>query len=148
MAQSIQMGTILIKDDTFLPDAVRIETESCVPGWRLVKDLDKAGLDRTIRGAGWNFFCVAGETRTTVFGIDGGKMIRKAIERILSRLSSEKFNCLEIVGVAYVASERFLGVRNATVSAQSRHIQEGFFLDLPLRETTKPSKEVPNPLIP
>ena len=122
MAETIKTGTILIKDGTLLPDAVRFETESCVPGWRLVKELDKWGLDRTIREAGWTFFCLAGETSATVFGIDGEKMIRRAIERILSRLSSAKFNSLEIVGVAYVASERFLGVRNATVSAQSRHI--------------------------
>jgi len=64
-------------------------------------------------------------------------MVRRAIERILARLSSEKFNSLEIVRVAYVASERFLGVRNATVSAQSRHIQGSLFFDLLLEETMK-----------
>ena len=99
------------------------DSECSVPGWRLVKDLDRSGLDREIREAGWTFFCLAGEIRATVFGIDEEKMVRRTIEEILARLKSEKFNSLEITRVASEASKRFLGVRYVTVSAQSRHIQ-------------------------
>jgi hypothetical protein len=51
-------------------------------------------------------------------------MVRRAIERILANRELEKFNSLEIVRVASLASRRFLGIRHVTVSAQSRHIQE------------------------
>src|SRR5207302_3841485 len=51
------------------------ESECSVPGWRLVKDLDRCGLDQEIREAGWSFFCLAGEIRATVFGIDEEKMV-------------------------------------------------------------------------
>ena len=51
-------------------------------------------------------------------------MVRRAIERIMANRELEKFNSLEIVRVASLASKRFLGIRHVTVSAQSRHIQE------------------------
>ena len=40
MPDTIKTGTILIKDGTFLPDALRFESEPCATGWRLVKNLD------------------------------------------------------------------------------------------------------------
>ena len=123
MSDTIKAGTILIKEGTLLPEAVRFESECSVPGWRLVKDLDRCGLDREIHEAGWTFFCLAGEIRTTVFGIDEEKMVRRTIEEILARLKLEKFNSLEITRVASEASKRFLGVLYVTVSARSRHIQ-------------------------
>ena len=132
MPDTIKPGTILIKEGTLLPEAVRFETEPCEPGWRLVKDLDGCGLDRKIRDAGWTFFCLAGQLGATVFGIDG---------QILANLDSAEFNSLEIMRVTSEASKRFLGVRYVTVSAQSRHIQESAFLfgakDLPVRDRAR-----------
>jgi hypothetical protein len=86
-------------------------------------------LDRKIREAGWTFFCLAGETKATVFGIDGEKMLRRAIEqilvnRVLANPRCEKCNSLEITQVASVTSKRFLGVRYVTVSARPRHIRQ------------------------
>ena len=127
MAHEITMGTILIKDNAVLPKELQFESEPCVPGWRLVKDFDGYGLDREIRKTGWTFFCLAGEIKATVFGIDRQKMVRRAIERILANPRSEKFNSMEITRVASVGSERFPLVRYVTVSAQSRHIQESLF---------------------
>src|SRR6266513_3482423 len=137
MSDTIKTGTILIKEGTLLPEAVRLESEGCVPGWRLVKDLDRCGLDREIREAGWSFFCLAGEIRATVFGIDEEKMFRRTIAEILARLKLEKYNSLEITRVASEASKRFLGVPCVTVSAQSRHIQG------PARSAVAGTKEAP-----
>src|SRR5712691_10807693 len=125
MPDTIKTGTILIKEGTLLPEALRFETEPCAPGWRLVKNLDGYGLDRKIHEAGWTFFCLAGEIDATVFGFDGQKTVRRAVKRILAKLKSEKFNSLEITRVA---SKRFLGVPYLSVSAHSRHIQENAFL--------------------
>ena len=128
MPDAIETGTILIKEGTLLPEALRFESEPYAPGWRLVKNIDGYGLDRKIHEAGWTFFCLAGETKATVFGIDEEKMVRRAVRQILAKLKSEKFNSLEITRVTSVASKRFLGVRYVTVSAQSRHIQESLVL--------------------
>jgi len=141
MPDTIKPGTILIKEGTLLPEAVRFESEPCVPGWRLVKDLDGCGLDRKIRDAGWTFFCLAGQLGATVFGIDEQKTLSRAVGQILANLESAEFNSLEIMRVTSEASKRFLGVRYVTVSAQSRHIQESAFLfgakELPVRDRAR-----------
>ena len=141
MPDTIKPGTILIKEGTLLPEAVRFESEPCVPGWRLVKDLDGCGLDRKIRDAGWTFFCLAGQLGATVFGIDEQKTLSRAVGQILANLESAEFNSLEIMRVTSEASKRFLGVRYVTVSAQSRHIQESACLfgakDLPVRDRAR-----------
>lgn len=117
---------IFVREGTLLPKTLQIESEPYMPGWRSVKSLDGYGLGRKIHDAGWTFFCLAYETKATVFGIDEEKMMRRAIERILAnrKAEAEKFNSLEIVRVTSLASKRFLGIRQITVSARSRHIQE------------------------
>jgi len=141
MPDTIKPGTILIKEGTLLPEAVRFESEPCVPGWRLVKDLDGCGLDLKIRDAGWSFFCLAGQLGATVFGIDEQKALSRAVGQILANLESAEFNSLEIMRVTSEASKRFLGVRYVTVSAQSRHIQESAprfrAKDLPVRDRAR-----------
>ena len=131
MLNAIEAGRIFVREGTALPEALQIESELYIPGWRAVKNLDGYGLGRKIHDAGWTFFCLAYETKATVFGIDGEKMVRRAIERIMANQELEKFNSLEIVRVASLASKRFLGIRHVTVSAQSRHIQESPFLFRP-----------------
>ena len=129
MTHEIIAGSILIEENTVLPKELLFETEACVPGWRVVKDSDGSGLlGREISRIGWTFFCLAGEVRSTVFGIDRQKMARRAIERILARAKSEKLNSLEILQVTSVGSERFPLVRHLTVSARLRHIQQSLFL--------------------
>ncbi len=141
MPDTIKPGTILIKEGALLPETVQFESEPCVPGWRLVKDLDGCGLDRKIREAGWTSFCLAGQLGATVFGLDEQKTARRALEQILANLESAELNCLEIMRVASETSKRFLGVRYVTVSAQSRHIQASAPLfrarDLPLRDRAR-----------
>lgn len=125
MVHEITTGTILIKDNALLPKELQFESEPCMPGWGLVKNFDGYAFNREIQKTGWTFFCLAGEIKATVFGIDSQKIARRAIERILARTKSEEFNSLEITRVASVGSERFPLVRYVTVSARPRHIQEG-----------------------
>ncbi len=125
MTDPIETGTILVKEGTLLPDALRLGSEPYTAGWKLVKNLHGYGLDRKAHEAGWTFFYLAGEIKTTVLGFDGQKTVRRAVKQILASLKSDKFNSLEITGVA---SKRFLGVPYVTVSAHSRHIQESVFL--------------------
>jgi hypothetical protein len=115
----------LIKDGTLLPDGLQLESEPCAKGWRLVKNLDGSGLDRKIHEAGWNFFCIAGEIKRTVFGFGAKDNVRRTVKRLLMNLRLENFNSLEIM---HVEKKRFLGFPYATVCAHSRHIQEDVFL--------------------
>jgi uncharacterized protein YlxP (DUF503 family) len=127
MRETMKAGTILIKEGTRLPDALTLQSEPYSHGWRSVIGLDGNAMDRKIRDAGWTFFCLAGETKATVFGVDEEKMVRRAVKQIAEKLKSQ-FNSLEITRVSSEPSKRFFGVRYVTVSAQSRHIQESLFL--------------------
>ena len=127
MREMIKAGTILIKEGTRLPDALTFESELYSSGWRCVIGLDGYAMDRKTHDAGWTFFCLAGETKVTVFGLDGEKLARRAVKQIAEKLESQ-FNSLEITRVSSEPSKRFFGVRYVTVSAQSRHIQESLIL--------------------
>jgi hypothetical protein len=125
MAEKINAGAILIKEGTFLPESLQLESEPYSKGWRLVKHLGSSGLDGKVCEEGWTFFYMAGEIKRSVFGFDKEKALRRAVNRVLANLNSEKFNSLEI---ARVAAKRFLGLPYVTVSAHPRHIQESMFL--------------------
>jgi hypothetical protein len=121
----IQAGTIFIREGLTLPSTLQIASEPYMSGWRLAKDVDGDALGCKIQGTGWTFFSLAGHTGASVLGRDSQNVVRTAVQRILTKLKSEKFNSMEITAVD---SKRFLGVPYVTVTARSRHIQEGVFL--------------------
>ena len=125
MREMIKAGTVLFKEGTPLPDSLTFESEPYSPGWRSVAGLDGYALDRKTHDAGWTFFYLAGESRTTAFGREGQETVRRAIKKILAGLKSEKSNSIEITGVAFKA---FLGLPYARVSFHLRNLQKGMFL--------------------
>jgi hypothetical protein len=125
MQETIESGSILLKEGTPFPEGLQMDSASYSPGWRSVKGLDGYALDRKTHDAGWTFFYLAGEYNATVFGREGQVTVRKAIKRILAGQQSEKFNSLEVTRVVF---KQFLGVPYATVSFHKRNIQEGMFL--------------------
>ena len=141
MAETIKMGTILIREGTLLPTSVPVESDVFLPGWRLVKNLDGDGLDQRFHEAGCTFFSLAGEIGATVFGLDEQKTLRRAVEQILANRESVKFNSVEIMRVDWETSKRFLGVSSVTIAAQSRDIQESAFhsraKDFPVRDRAR-----------
>ncbi len=122
MPGSDRAGTILIRKDAPLPANLPIESEAFLPGWRVVKNLDRSTLARNIEGANWSFFYLAGEIRATVLGRDRSGTLRRAVKCVLAKHEGQKFNSLEITKVV---SNRFLGIPFMNVTAHSRHIQQG-----------------------
>jgi hypothetical protein len=118
-------GTILIREDTLLPAGLVVDSEVFLSGWRIVKNLDRSALTRKIERANWNFFYLAGEIRATVLGRDRPGTLRRAVKRVLAKQEGRKFNSLEITKVV---SKRFLGIPFMSVTAHSRHIQQGIGL--------------------
>lgn len=125
MTEEVKTGTILIRDNTPLPEGVQVECEPYSRGWRLVNNLDCSSLDQKITKAGCTFFYLAGEFKGSAFGSDREVTRGRAVRRILGHLKSEKSNCLEITRLE---SKRFLGIPYVTVSANARHIQKSVFL--------------------
>jgi|SRR5258708_1308880 hypothetical protein len=134
MSDTNSAGTILIREDTCLPANLSIESETFLPGWRVVKSVDRSTLARNIEGVNWNFFYLAGEIRAAVLGRNQPGTLRRAVKCVLAKQEGQKFNSLEITKVV---SRRFLGIPFMSVTAHSRHIQQGIGLvpakDLVLR---------------
>ena len=121
MSDAKNNGTIFLREGTPLPASLSIESEAFLPGWRVVRNLDRSALARNIEAAKWYFFYLAGEMRTTVLGRDRPGTLRRALKRILAKRDDEKFNSLEITEVV---ARRFLGIPFTSFTAHSRHIQE------------------------
>src|SRR6266700_5710694 len=97
-------GTILVRENTLLPPGLATESEVFLPGWRVIKNLDGSALARSIEGANWNFFYLAGEMRVTLLGLDRSGTLHRAVKRLLAK-EEKQFNSLEITKVV---SKRFL----------------------------------------
>jgi len=130
MSANNSYGTILIRDNTPLPAGLAVESEFFLPGWRVARNLDGYELARKIEDAKWNYFYLAGVTRTMVLGREGPETMRRAVRRALPRLDWLKFNSLEITTVV---SKRFLGIPFTSVAIHSRHIQQAIGL-VPTKE--------------
>jgi hypothetical protein len=107
----IAPGTILIEQGTRLPEPLRFEPAPHAGGWGTV-----ANLAEKLESAGWTFFFMAGEIKSSGFG-------DAALRRLIASAKRQKCNCLEIDGV----SERsFLGIPYVSMTAHWRHIQKGY----------------------
>jgi hypothetical protein len=136
--------TVFIREGTSLPTIHSMESEPFLPGWRIVKNLDRQELTREIEGADWNFFYLAGEIRTTVLGRGGLGTLRRAVKRIAAKQEGQsfRFNSLEITKIA---SKWFLGIPLTSVTAHSRHIQLGIAL-IPTKDVSgRPFAAIPSP---
>ena len=97
------------------------------PGtWGVLQSHTSATLDQKIRGTGWSCFFMAAEVKATVLGALAAKSIRRALKQIFLRVRKPDFNCLE---VTRIFEGRFFGVPYITVSAHSRHIQQGSLME-------------------
>src|SRR6266436_1008429 len=127
MSEINKTRTVFIREGTPLPTMRSMESEPFLAGWRIVKNLDRQELTHEIEGANWNFFYLAGEIRTTVFGRGGLGTLRRAVKRIVAKQEGKsfRFNSLEITKIS---SKWFLGIPLTSVTAHSRHIQLGIAL--------------------
>ncbi|MGC1904901.1 MAG: hypothetical protein WA715_13865 [Candidatus Acidiferrum sp.] len=136
----MERGPFFIREDTQLPTMLSIDSGAFLPGWRVVKDLDRQALTREVEGANWNLFYLAGEMRATVFGREGLGALRRAVKCVLAKQEGQKFNSLEITKIV---SKRFLGIPFMSVAAHSRHIQQGVGL-VPAKNFVSRMPSAPN----
>ncbi len=126
MTTTVQAGTILIDDEPRLTQAFALKSEPYLGKWSVIEGLDGFALDREIRAAGWHFFFIAAEVKVMFFGVIRARKVQDALKRILAKVRSQNFNCIEVTGIV---AKRFWGIPYATVSAHSRHIQKSCQLD-------------------
>ena len=125
MARTIEIGTILIREDTQLPESLHLESDPYLKGWRLVKNLSSSAMDLNLREVGWTFFFMAGEVSAMAFGSESDKTTRRAVGSVIGKMKSGRFNCLEI---SRVAAKSFLGLPCVAVAGHPRHVQNSIYL--------------------
>src|SRR5882762_3742764 len=143
MSSTNRTRAVFIREDTRLPTTLSIESEAFLPGWRVVKNLDRQALTREVEGANWNFFYLVAEMRATVFGREGLGALRRAVKCVLAKQEGQKFNSLEITKIV---SKRFLGIPFMSVTAHSRHLQQGVGL-VPAKDFVFSMPAAPNAVV-
>ena len=121
MADPIKAGSILIEEGTYLPRSVSLESGSPSNGWAEMKNA-RAPFEKQLEEAGWTFFFMAGELKTTVFGFDREKTLQAALKRLIASVKSQKCNSIEITQVTAKSSLR---LPYLSIAAHSRHLQKG-----------------------
>ena len=121
MAEAIMAGTILIEDGTVIPDSMVLKREPYSSGWASLM-FSCRQLEREIGKAHWNLFYIASDIKTRAFGFDRRKNLRTAVDRVITAVKANHCNCLEITRVT---PGSFFKLPYVTVTAHSRHIQEG-----------------------
>jgi hypothetical protein len=127
MPQEVQAGTILMSQwpEIFDRETFDLESEPYRGQWSVVKGLDGFALDRKIRAAGWHFFFIASQVKAMFPGAPRAEKIKNALTRILSKVSEQHYNSLEVTGIV---SKHFLGVPYVAISAHPRHLQQTCYL--------------------
>jgi len=121
MTGAITTGSLFIDDSAQLPNAALLQREPHSSGWAEVKNA-RSTFEKELPEAGWTFFFMAGEMRTTVFGFDREKSLGNALSRLIVDAKGLNCNCIEITEVK---GNSFLKVPYVTVSAHARHLQKG-----------------------
>jgi hypothetical protein len=117
----IEAGSIFIDGDARLPNSDLLQREPHASGWSQVTSV-RSTFGKEIPGAGWTFFFMAGEIKTTVFGFDRAKALATALSRLIASVKDQKCNCIEITEIT---DKSFLKLPYVSVSAHGRHLQKG-----------------------
>ena len=121
MTYAITAGSILIEEGTPLPNSLLPRSEPDSNGWAVLNG-GRSAFEKAIQEAGWTFFFMAGEIKTTVFGFDRQKTLGAALKRLIANVKSHNCNSIEIT---QVTGKSFLKVPYVSVSAHPRHLQKG-----------------------
>jgi hypothetical protein len=121
MTDTISAGSVLIEKHSLLPNSLGLKSEPDSSGW-IPLNGTRPAFDKEVQEAGWNFFFMAGEIKTTVFGFDRQKTLRTALRRLITDVKSHHCNAIEIT---QVTANSFFKVPYVSVSAHARHLQKG-----------------------
>ncbi|MGA3019415.1 MAG: hypothetical protein ABSF62_20000 [Bryobacteraceae bacterium] len=121
LTDAIPAGSILMREGMTLPNSPLLQSEPDLNGWEVVKTA-RSTFEKELQEAGWTWFFMAGEIKTTAFGFDRQKTLRTALQRLIAKVTSQHCNSIEIT---QVMSNSFLKVPYVSVSARPRHLQKG-----------------------
>ena len=117
----IAPGTMLMKEDTHLPESVRITRQASWLGWVAIRSLDPRGLDKQLREVGWTIRLRESAVEKGSFGFDAEARFDRAMRSALRQAQTDHCNCLEF---DQMTEKTIFGIPYTSVSVHSRHIEE------------------------
>jgi hypothetical protein len=121
-SRTIEVGTVMVQDGTLLPGGLGLYPRIYSRLWRSFNGWESETADKKLRSVGWNFFYIAEDLRTFVFGHRPGRMRDSGWNRLLDKVRSENFNAMQITAIH---TARFLGIPYTVLHSHPRHIQQG-----------------------
>jgi hypothetical protein len=117
----LKVGTVIIRVGTVTPENLELESEGLCEGWDRVRNTDALALERSLRSSGWHMCYLAGSSQSSIaVGTLDQKRIRTASLRLLAKLRSQMFNCVELTELS---AKRFAGIPYVRVTGHARQIQ-------------------------
>jgi len=121
MTDTIAAGGIFVDGDAQLPNSALLQRSPHSSGWAEVTNV-RSTFGKEIPAAGWTFFFMAEELKTTVFGFDRDRALGTALDRLIVNVKRQGCNCIE---VTHVTGNSFLKIPFVSVTAHARHLQKG-----------------------
>jgi hypothetical protein len=122
MRTKIVRGSVFISDATARPASCEVEKLSLVPGWGCVTNHGDAELPGD--SAGWTFFYMAGEIRSTSSGRNDQARTERSLRCLLGAAGSGPSKCLQITDIN---RRSFAGIPYVSLVARARDIPKSRF---------------------
>lgn len=123
----MKLHSVFLRKGCVLPNLLDPLQESVGENWTQVEELDAPVFDTMIRQAGWHFMWIQKACARKGFGISRQNAIDRALIHALDGVGS-RFNAAEL---DFVQVAKCLGFHVATVTVQSRQIQQQTSLECP-----------------
>jgi hypothetical protein len=125
MGELVKRHSVFLRKECQMP-AHDLAQQPCADNWMLVEEIEAPVLDTMIRHAGWHFMHLQGSCSRSGVGLTRDNATHRALGRALKGLKMG-FNAAELESVKVSTYPVF---QIATVTVQSRHIQEHSALEM------------------
>src|SRR5437660_12813571 len=113
----MKSGCIVVEQTSPLPDSMHMDMEAELfsPSWKIVNGVHSYGLDLKMHRIGWRFAYAAPSVKGSGIGFGLRRAMGAAFQRILSKASNARCNCLE---TEQFTTNTLVGFRDVTIDAR------------------------------
>jgi len=122
--QDIHAGSVLIKSDARLPEALHFESKQHGT-WKVLTDTNGFEVERMLSEVGWHFFFLVPEIKIAALSFNRNQAIRTALKKVFAAVDEQDLNALEIVKIT---AKRILGLHYVSIVAHPRHAKNSPYL--------------------
>lgn len=119
MIDELKPGTLLVRTNVVLPRSLASNGETVFPGWKVLRNIDAATMERETREVGWHFFFVVPPMEAAAFARSKERALIEALKKILANAESWNLNAVEITRVK---ARNFWFFHRALIAANIRHV--------------------------